>query len=167
MVDRSLALLGIGLVLGGLAGFLVAAGNGITLDGHDHERDHGALRTATAAHAGHAPHGELLSLPSGPGAPTLAIAATPDAGSGWNLHVQTTNFRFAPTRASGPHVAGEGHAHVYVDGIKVARVYAPWLHIDDLPAGTHVVAVTLNANDHRALAVDGVPLRAEATIEVD
>ena len=42
-MDRSLALLGIGLVFGGGIGFLVAATNGVTLDGHEH--DHGRMPT--------------------------------------------------------------------------------------------------------------------------
>ena len=37
---RSLGLLVIGAVLGGMAGFLYAASAGITLDGHDHATDH-------------------------------------------------------------------------------------------------------------------------------
>ena len=53
---RSLSLLLIGAVLGGLAGFLFAAGNGITLDGHDHATDHGPMAAGGAGHAGHAAH---------------------------------------------------------------------------------------------------------------
>ena len=55
-------------------------------------------------------------------------------------------------RSGGDHVAGEGHAHVYVDGEKIARLYGPWLHIPSLSPGA-VVEVTLNANDHRPLAI--------------
>ena len=37
---RSLGLVVIGAVLGGMTGFLYAAGAGITLDGHDHATGH-------------------------------------------------------------------------------------------------------------------------------
>lgn len=47
-MDRGLALFLIGLIFGGGLGFLVAAGNGITLDGHDHSDP-----AAHAAPAGH------------------------------------------------------------------------------------------------------------------
>lgn len=40
-MDRSIAMLLIGLVFGFGLGFVVAAANGITLDGHDHSADHG------------------------------------------------------------------------------------------------------------------------------
>lgn len=161
-MDRLIPLLIVGLVLGGLAGFMLAAGYGITLDGHDH--DHAVMQHGEAVHAAHE---GMLSLAADGEAPTLAMSLTPDPGTGWNLHVVTTNFRFSPRNVGAAHVAGEGHAHVYLDGVKLARLYAPWMHIADLPAGEHVVAVTLNANDHRALAIDGKPLRAETTITVD
>jgi hypothetical protein len=41
------------------------------------------------------------------------------------------------------------------------------MHIADLKSGQNVIAVSLNANDHRQLAVDGMPLRVEQTITVE
>lgn len=164
-MNRPLALLTVGLVLGGLTGFMFAAGYGITLDGHDHGTDHGGHGTA---HDGKAhEHGEMLSMPAGPSAPTLKMMVMPDLATGWNLHIMATNFRFAPENASRGHVAGEGHAHIYVDGKKIARHYAPWMHIADLEPGEHVIAVTLNTNDHRELGVDGKALRVEQTVTVE
>lgn len=165
-MNRPLALLAVGLVLGGLTGFLAAAGNGITLDGHDHGDHSGDHSAGSGDRADHAPHGGILSLPEGPGAPRLHIEVTPDPASGWNLKIVTDGFRFAPERASTAHVPGEGHAHVYVDGEKIARQYGSWLHISGLAPGERVIAVTLNANDHRMLAVGGKPLRAETKITV-
>ena len=163
-MDRALPLFAIGLVFGGGLGFVAAAGAGVTLDGHDHAKDHGAHSATTSMSGGRHDHGALLSL-SAETAPTLAIDLAPDAASGWNLHVKTTGFRFAPEHASGAAVAGEGHAHVYVNGDKIARLYGPWLHIGSLPPGKATVRVTLNANDHRALAVDGRPVAAETVVE--
>ena len=39
-MTRQLALFVIGLLFGGVIGFLIAAGNGIELSGHDHSHDH-------------------------------------------------------------------------------------------------------------------------------
>ncbi len=172
-MSRSLALFGIGLVFGGGIGFLVAAGNGITLDGHDHSDPqvhggsthgdaHGAMNMAGA----HASHDVIISLPDAVDAPSLDVAITPDPVSGWNLHLLVQNFRFAPEHASSPHIPGEGHAHVYVNGTKIARLYGPWLHIPDLPAGDNEVTVTLTANDHSQLAVGDKPLRQTMTVSV-
>lgn len=158
-MNKPLALLAVGLILGGLTGFMFAAGYGITLDGHDHG-DH-------ASHGEAHKHGEVLALPAGPNAPSLQMMVTPDPASGWNLHVMASNFKFSPENASRDHVDGEGHAHVYVNGKKIARLYGPWMHIADLEPGENTVTVTLNTNDHRAIGVDGQPLKIEQTVSVE
>lgn len=113
---------------------------------------------------GHAHHHGHLPV-DGPQAPKVALDAQPDAMTGWNLHIRTENFRFAPERVNQAHRAGEGHAHVYVDGKKLARVYGPWLHIESLPPGRHVLRVTLNANTHDDLTVGGAPVEASIVLE--
>ena len=171
-MDRSVPMLLIGLVFGGGIGFVVAAGQGITLDGHDHgdAGHHEASQPAEGSGAGqsHGQHGhdEPLSLEAGPDAPTLKITLVPDPASGWNLQVMTTGFRFAPQNANKTHVPGEGHAHLYVNNAKVARLYGPWFHIAALPSGETTVEVTLNANDHRPLAVEGEPLAARISLDI-
>lgn len=177
MIDRSIALLVIGLVFGGGIGFVIAAGNGITLDGHDHSQN---LAGHAGGHAGshnggHADgddshtilHEQLVSVPPGADAPRLEIELTPDPVSGWNLQLITGGFRFSPDNANGPHVPGEGHAHVYVNGAKIARLYGPWMHLDNLPDGPATIRVTLNANDHRALAIGQEPVVAITTINAN
>lgn len=61
--------------------------------------------------------------------PCVKITLYPDTLSGYNIHIETTNFTFAPTHVSTEHIMGEGHAHVYVNGTKVARAYTNWLHL--------------------------------------
>lgn len=154
-MPRSLALLLIGLLLGGGVGFFLAAANNVALDGHHHPA------------TGDAGHGGTIDLPAGPDAPTLDLRALRDGATGWNLHIVTTNFRFAPERVNAPHRPGEGHAHVYVDGKKTARIYGPWFHLGALTSGEVTLGVTLNANDHSLLSVSGRPLRVEKTITVE
>lgn len=161
-MNTGLPLLVIGLIFGGGIGFTLAAANGITLDGHDHGA-HGVAGHGDMDHGGES-HGELLSLAPSASAPSLAIAAMADPMSGHNLHIMVENFTFSPENASLAHVEGEGHAHVYINGEKLGRFYGPWVHLDGLPGGEVVVEVTLNANDHRELAVGDVPLRASVTI---
>lgn len=160
---RQIALFLIGLFFGGGLGFLLAAGMGVTLDGHDHSdplqhagADHHA---EPGAHAAHPP----IELPEGPEAPRLAARLLPDAKGGWNLQLEVENFRFAPERVNTAHRPGEGHAHVYVDGRKVARLYGPWMHIESLSEGA-TVTVELNANDHSPLAVGGKPIRVDLVV---
>ena len=156
-----LALFAIGLVFGGGIGFVVAAATGATLDGHDHDahRDGGAAVAHAAGHEEAAP----LVLPDGPDAPAVRMTLTPDSVAGWNLHVETANFRFAPENSGRAPISGEGHAHVYLDGQKIARLYGPWMHLPALPEGARL-EVTLNGNDHRPLAVGAEPVTASTRV---
>lgn len=136
---------------------------------HTHGSAHGQGEAAKgsgvhAAHAGH-DHDRMVSVPAGPDAPTLEIEIAPDPETGWNLRIYVSNFRFAPEHASTEHHRGEGHAHVYVNGNKLARVYGSWFHIAELPQGANEIMVTLNTNDHAVLAVDDKPVRAMAMVE--
>lgn len=96
--------------------------------------------------------------------PEVTLAATADGDSGWNLRSTLQNFALAPQNASTPHVAGQGHMHLYVDRVKVARVYGEWFHLPALPQGEYELMVTLSANDHSPLLVDGEPIAAAVTI---
>jgi len=165
-MDRSLALFAIGLVFGGGIGFAIAASNGVTFDGHYHgdPAAHGGMDHGGADHA--RMNGQPIAL-AAEDAPSLAIRVTPDPMSGHNLYVETEGFAFAPQNASGDNQPGEGHAHVYINGTKIGRLYGPWLHLPDLPKGAVTVEVTLNANDHRPLAVNGTPITAREVLTVE
>ncbi len=161
-MQKPLALLIIGLFFGTGFGFLIAASNGITLDSHDH--DHNVTADATVDH-GHN-HGQMIDLPEGADAPTIDVVLHKDAVSGWNLQIITTNFSFTPENVNQENTSGEGHAHIYVNGEKLARLYSPWMHIGKLPAGQVTVSASLNANDHSTLSVGNKPLSAEMVIQV-
>lgn len=171
-MDRTLPLFIIGMVFGGGIGFSIAAGNGLTFDGHDHDdpaqhaaagMDHSAMGHGSGDHA--MMHDTPLEIAKAD-APVLNILVMPDPMAGHNLHVMTENFTFSPQNASLDHVAGEGHAHVYINGKKLARLYGNWMHLDTLPKGKVIIDVSLNSNDHRPLAVDGTNIMASATLTV-
>lgn len=153
-MNRTLALVMIATLFGGAIGFVLAAGNGVTFDGHDHGD--------TSQHAGmdHSMAHETPLEVSTANAPMVGVMIKPDPMSGHNLHVTTQNFTFAPQAASLAHVAGQGHAHVYINGKKHSRLYGPWLHFTDLPKGDVTVKVTLNSNDHRTFSVNGTDVSA-------
>lgn len=81
-----------------------------------------------------------------------------DPMSGWNLFIKTTNFKFAPKNVNQPHQAGKGHAHLYLNGRKYARVYSPYFHLPDLIGAKNELKVTLNANGHENLALNDRPI---------
>ena len=129
------------------------------------------MRYESTASAGKATRMHAMTMEVGmavgeEGAPELAIAVHKDPVAGWNLELVTENFEFSPGAAGLKPVAGQGHAHLYIDGRKVARLYAPWHHIASLTPGSHQINVTLNANNHATLTVAGKRVSASATIEV-
>ena len=111
-------------------------------------------------------HSTLLEVGNNPvDPPELGIAIHKDPVSGWNLELITENFEFDPQAAGSAPVSGKGHAHLYINGVKKARIYSNWFHIESLPKGKNEIEVTLNANNHATLTVDGIPVSAVTEIE--
>lgn len=105
--------------------------------------------TVAATHAG------VTEISDTAAVPMLDLELLPDELTGWNLHVEAQNFRFAPRQFGQPYQPGEGHAHLYINGKKRARIYSPWFHLESLPVGRHILRVTLNANNHDMLTHQG------------
>lgn len=99
--------------------------------------------------------------------PTVGIEFEKDKMDGYNLHFVTENYTFTPEKVNTEPIPGEGHAHVYVNGVKVARVYGEWFHLSssDLRDGPNEVEVTLNANDHSEWVIDGLHISSVITLE--
>ena len=97
---------------------------------------------------------------------SVGVEATLDGTSAANLKITTEGFTFAPENVNGPHVDGEGHAHVYVDGVKINRVYGPWYHLGGLAPGERSIRITLNANSHEQYAKGDHPVEATTTLLV-
>lgn len=103
------------------------------------------------------PDGHRLREVPGAEAPSVRLDVEPDPDSGWNVHLNTDQFTFTPEQVGGKARPGEGHAHLYLDGEKIARLYADWYYLsgDAVPKGKHTLTVLLNADDHTAWAVNG------------
>ncbi len=168
-MPRSAILLATGLFLGVGLGFVLGAGSTpqavpesvpeAAVDiAHDHTaHDHG--------HGGSHDHAALTEV--GDMAPTMTLSLYPDGPQSRTLHIGVTGFTFHPEGVNGPHIPGHGHAHVYVNGVKMPRAYSPWVQLLALPKGTHEIRVTLNANDHSQLARNGQPIEATTRVVID
>ena len=97
---------------------------------------------------------------------SVAITAEADADGGVDVGIATEGFRFDPEAVDQAHTAGVGHAHIYVDGVKLGRVFDTQYRIEQLPPGEHEIRVTLNANDHGDLVFDGAKVEAATTVSV-
>ncbi len=104
-------------------------------------------------------HSQLLEVDAA-AAPAIALRVF-DLGDGsYNLQLETSNFTFTPQNIDKAPVLNEGHAHLYVDGVKLARIYGEWSHVPTLPPDAEALTVALYANNHQGFAVDGEPISA-------
>lgn len=99
-----------------------------------------------------------------PHEPSLTLTAHKDAMAGWNLQIEPNNFEFAQARVNQENVVGEGHAHLYINGEKITRLYSNWYYLNNLPSGVHSVMVVLNANNHGPLILRDQKI--SATVEI-
>jgi hypothetical protein len=116
----------------------------------------------------HHAHKEKAEIPEGAEAPTIKVNVIKDRMSGWNLNIQTTDFKFSGENVSGPINPDqvEGHGHLYIDGKKITRLYGPWYYLGKLTPGTHEIKVILNANNHAPYIQDGQTIEDTVTITV-
>jgi len=117
-------------------------------------------KTMFGSHHEHIP----LEIPESMPQPSVSLEIFNDPMGGYNLHITTQNFRWAPDRAGRAQVFGEGHAHLYLNDEKVARIYGDWYYLPALPQGEYDVEVTLNGNGHEMLTWGGEPIRDSKTI---
>jgi hypothetical protein len=159
---QKFTLVAVGVLIGGVAGLFISQASvapkqnvamSTEMDGHSHAdghtHDHGAPAVVDVSPA-----------------PSITLDAISDSKSGYNLRLITANFTFTPEMVGGENVQGQGHAHVYVNGNKIARVYGEWIHIpaEELMAGENIISATLNANDHSEWQVVNVPVQAEIMV---
>ncbi|MEM8729855.1 MAG: copper chaperone PCu(A)C [Pseudomonadota bacterium] len=104
-------------------------------------------------------------IPDGEPVPEIALHITPNE-DGYTLAIDTKNFTFNEDMADGPHVPEVGHGHLYLNGLKLSRLYRDGARIGALPRGTYHVEVVLNTNDHRVYTHNGAPIAATAEISV-
>lgn len=149
----------------------------ITVDAHDQsDGHHQETPTPQSAEAGHdRPEEEHEPEEHQHGAQTVEaqsemsfnIRVEPDTIKGANLFLANIKgFAFTPENVDGDHVAGEGHAHVYVNGVKVGRLYGDAMKLEQMAEGENAVRVALNSNDHAEYTWNGKTVEATAVIVI-
>ncbi len=103
-------------------------------------------------------------------APKVTLEIQKDPTGGFNVHVVTSNFLWRPEMASMKHVEGEGHAHVYLDGRKIMRIYSEWFHLNTYQfattPGEQLLTIEFVGNDHAPYTRQGLPIGAELLVNV-
>ena len=95
---------------------------------------------------------------------SVSITAEPDEAGGVNVGIMTDGWRWAPEEVNLENSSGAGHAHIYVDGVKINRVYGPAYYLEGLEHGDREIRVALNTNAHEAIIYNGE--LAEDTVTV-
>ena len=109
-------------------------------------------------------HQQQLPVPEGRPLPQIALELARDSEDGFNLHVELRNFHMeSPSFSSGSYDGIlSGHAHLYLNGKKLTRLYSADLH---LPArlfreGINSLQLSINDHNHAVWAVDKEPIQA-------
>ena len=125
------------------------------------EHGHGDDASASGQHAAMAHEPMESEVPI-----SVSITTEVDDRGGVDVQVMTEGWRWTPDNVDGDHVTGEGHAHIYVDGVKIDRVYSPKYYLEPLEPGERQIRVTLNANSHEELTYNGKSVEAVAVVAV-
>ena len=109
----------------------------------------------------------MVEVETGLPVPSMAVRLIPDMMDGYNVFLETTNFRFTPENVGMEAVPNEGHAHLYLNGVKVARMYTPWHHLSAnlLREGVNRLELEFSANDHSVWSVAGSPIGTDVLID--
>ena len=83
------------------------------------------------------------------------------SADGFDVAVHVENFDFILANDDAAHVANEGHGHIYLNGLKLGRLYKESFSIGGLVPGAYTLTVALNTNDHRPYVSNGEPITAD------
>lgn len=98
----------------------------------------------------------------------VSLSVTPQSdGDGWDLDMEIENFELFQPDGEAPDRPEQGHAHLYLNGLKLGRLYTGTASIGALLPGTYTVRVALNSNTHMPVMADGQPVEASAEITAD
>ncbi|MEO1431559.1 MAG: hypothetical protein AAFS12_14200 [Cyanobacteria bacterium J06632_19] len=126
-----------------------------------------AVMTVAEMGSGHGEHKhEKMEVPQGQPVPTVDVVVVKDAKKGWNLEAKVTNFKFAPEKVNTAAQPGEGHAHLFINGKKITRLYSNWYYLENLEPGENQVKVTLNANNHADWSSNGKVIEDTEIVKV-
>jgi copper(I)-binding protein len=112
----------------------------------------------------HAGSGGVSEKPS----PKLRITA-PDGVSeaGFNIKLEVESFSFVRAPDGTQHMPNEGHAHVYLNGLKLGRLYEKNFALGAIPAGKYELKFALNSNNHRQYVNNGEAISQVLSFSID
>lgn len=112
-------------------------------------------------------HHKMVNIPPDQPTPKVDLIVHSDARDGWNLELNVKNFKFTPEKVNQASQSyQEGHAHLYVNGKKITRIYSNWYYLPDLQPGENKITISLTGNGHEMLMVEGKEIKDTEIINV-
>ena len=99
--------------------------------------------------------------------PRVSLEILEDNTDGYNLYIKLENFVLTPEDVGQKNQSNSGHMQLYVNDIKISRVYSNWFHIPGryFNLEENVIKITLNSNLHDSFTINGNPIESEIKIE--
>lgn len=99
--------------------------------------------------------------------PTISFASSPTVNTaGFDINLALNNFTFVRAADDATHVPNEGHAHVYLNGLKLGRLYETQYKLGALLPGDYVLRVALNTHDHRPYVANASPVEVVLEFQI-
>ena len=99
--------------------------------------------------------------------PSINLEITKDSIDGYNLFIDLKNFKIEPSQVGLVNKTNTGHLHLFVNDIKIGRIYSNWFHIPGryFNLEENIIRVTLNSNLHESFAINGNQIESEIKVE--
>ena len=99
--------------------------------------------------------------------PSVNLEIYEDNMDGYNLFIKLENFILTPMDVGKKNKSNSGHIHLYVNDIKIGRVYSNWFHIPGryFNLKENIIRITLNSNLHDSFAINGNPIESKIKVE--
>ena len=99
--------------------------------------------------------------------PSVNLEIYEDNMDGYNLFIKLENFILTPMDVGKKNKSNSGHIHLYVNDIKIGRVYSNWFHIPGryFNLKENIIKITLNSNLHDSFAINGNPIESEIKVK--
>ena len=99
--------------------------------------------------------------------PSVNLKIYEDNMDGYNLFIKLENFILTPMDVGKKNKSNSGHIHLYVNDIKIGRVYSNWFHIPGryVNLKENIIRITLNSNLHDSFAINGNPIESEIKVK--
>ncbi|AKS45137.1 Copper(I)-binding protein [Octadecabacter temperatus] len=100
--------------------------------------------------------------------PAISFTSGPAVNAaGFEVNLALESFIFVRASDDAPHAPNEGHAHVYLNGLKLGRLYEDRYEVGALMPGDYVLRIALNSNDHRPYVAGGNAVEATLKFQID